>query len=222
MEYYLKFVRKQVLTCLFPVRIDQTFYGPKIGKVRDAMEQGTPQAIGTVNQQESPYWTLQTMLSCGTQSERMQIRLFPGGRFHWKLGRLQVYVRRSIVHFRKPNICANFVVMQETSSCFAWLHRSRNHIGRQQSSNGYPVRSLWDTVIDVSEPLARGDPQLCPKQRHLCRLPQRHFLLRQERRDALGSAHSSATQRDVTRVVRDRAESIDGQSHCQDAKHVQR
>ena len=45
-------------------------------------------------------------------------------------------------------------------------------------------------------PMSRGP------LRDLCRLPQRHFLLRQERRDALGSAHSG-----VTRVACDWAES---------------
>ena len=30
--------------------------------------------------------------------------------------------------------------------------------------DGLPALSLWDTVIDVLEPSARGDPQQCPKQ----------------------------------------------------------
>ena len=57
---------------------------------------------------------------------------------------------------RKPNICAYFMVLQETDNCVAWQHRSRKYLMRCQTAKGRDPRSEWDTVIDVLE-------QHCPK-----------------------------------------------------------
>ena len=64
----------------------------------------------------------------------------------------------TIVHIRKPKMCACFMIWEEAASCFAKQHRSRNHIIRCRSVNGRDPR------IDVPEPRARGDPQQCPNE----------------------------------------------------------
>ena len=87
----------------------------------------------------------------------------------WQTGNLRQ--EQYIVYIRKPNMFANFVVVHETNSFFAWQHRSRNCFLRSRSSNGRdPGKSVWDTVIGVLESLPLGDPQQCLKQRK----PKKH------------------------------------------------
>ena len=43
--------------------------------------------------------------------------------------------------FGSQTFCANFVVMQETNSCFTWQHRSRDYLMGCRSSNGWDPRT---------------------------------------------------------------------------------
>ena len=90
----------------------------------------------------------------GNNSKRMQVRPISGCRFRWRPDRSQTYVRRSIVHSRKPNICAYFMAMQETNS---YSHSSTEadivSLDARLRMDGIHALILWETV-----------PQQSPKQ----------------------------------------------------------
>ena len=111
------------------------------GKTCDDMEQSMRQTMSKTNQLCSPYLKLLTMLSCWKHSKRMQMKPFSGCRFRWRLDRVQVYVRRSIVHVRKPNCCVYFVVMSSKTAGFAWQSRCMVH--DKNRADGSDVDVQW-------------------------------------------------------------------------------
>ena len=73
-----------------------------LGKTCDEMEQGMRQVNGQTCQLYSSHWKLQKTMSCWQQSKWLKIKPVQRRRFRCRPDRLQVYIKKSIVHFRKP------------------------------------------------------------------------------------------------------------------------
>ena len=78
---------------------------------------------------------------CGKHSRTMQSRIVPRLWFCMRHRRLEVNIRINSVHFRKPNICANAVDVQETDFSFTKFYRIWNHFSRCRFTHGPYSRS---------------------------------------------------------------------------------
>ena len=111
------------------------------GQISDDTEQCMPSASGKTNEMRSPYWELQTRLSCWKQSKNANEGFF---RMLLSLGDLtdsKSTSRGVWCFFGNQIICASFMVLQETDNCAAWQHRSRKYLMRCQSAKGRDPRS---------------------------------------------------------------------------------
>ena len=59
----------------------------------------------------------------------------------WRPWRLEINIRRNFVHFRKPNICAKKLDVQETDFCFTQFYRSWGDLSRCRFMHGWDSRS---------------------------------------------------------------------------------
>ena len=81
----------------------------------------------------------------------MQVGTVPRHWFCRRPWRFKINIRRTPMHFRKSNICANELDVQETNFSFTQFYRSWNHFSRCRFTHGRYSRSLslWDLVIEV-------------------------------------------------------------------------
>ena len=89
------------------------------------------QTLGAVDLVRSSYKWIPAILLCGKHSTSMQIRIVSRLRFC-----------RNSVHFRKSNICASGLDLQETNLSFTKLNRSLNHFSRCRFRHGWNSR-IW-------------------------------------------------------------------------------
>ena len=81
------------------------------------------------------------ILLCGKHSTTMQIRIVPRLWFCRRRRRLEVNIRRNLVHFRKPNICAKELDVQETDLSVTQFYGSWSHLSRCRFTHGRHSRS---------------------------------------------------------------------------------
>ena len=86
----------------------------------------------------------------GTHSTTMQIRIVSRFWFCVRLWRLKINIRWTLMHFRKSNICANKLYVQETDISLTQLNRSWGSFsGCRFTLDGIPALDLRDLVIEV-------------------------------------------------------------------------
>ena len=87
----------------------------------------------------SSYMWRQTILVCGKHSITIQIRIVSRLWFCRRPWRLEVNIRWNIVHFRKSNICAKKLDVQETDTSFTQLNGS--HFSWCRFTHGWNFRA---------------------------------------------------------------------------------
>ena len=87
----------------------------------------------------SHMWS-QTILSCGKHCQTIQRRIVLGLRFCRWPRRFRINIGRNLMHFRKPNICASQLDVQETDLRFTQFYGSWNDLSRCRFTHGWDSR----------------------------------------------------------------------------------
>ena len=88
------------------------------------MDKNMRQALSTFDFLHSSHKWIQTILSCGKHSTTLQIGIISRFWFCRRSRRLKINIRWTPMHFRKSNICANKLDVQETDISLTQLNRS--------------------------------------------------------------------------------------------------
>ena len=87
------------------------------------------------------YTWIQTMLLCRKHDTTMKIRIVSRLWFCRRPSRLKINIRWTLMHFRKSNICANKLDVQETDISLTELNRSWNYFSWCKFTHGRNSRA---------------------------------------------------------------------------------
>ena len=103
------------------------------------------QTCSAFDLQHSSHMLIHTKLLCGKHGTTMQIRIVSRFWFCGRPWRLKINIRKTLMHFRKSNICTNKLDVQETDISLTQLDRSWTYF----SVDWILALDLWDLVIEV-------------------------------------------------------------------------
>ena len=109
------------------------------------------QTLGAFDLTHSSYKWIPVILLCGKHGTPMQIRIVSRPWFCRRPWRLKINIKKNSLHFRKPNLCANKLDVQETD--FSLTHSSTEaeliSLDAGLRMDGIPALDLWDLAIEI-------------------------------------------------------------------------
>ena len=100
------------------------------------MDKILSQTLGAFHPSHSSYKWIAAILLCGKDSTTLQIRIVSGLWVCRRLWRLKVNIRWNSLHFRKQNICANKLDVQETDLSFTLFNGCWSNFSRCRFTYG--------------------------------------------------------------------------------------
>ena len=94
------------------------------------------QTISKIDFLHSSHVWIQSILLRGKHSTTMQIRIVPRFWFCGRPWRFKMNIRWTLMHFRKTNICANNLDVQQTDISLAQLNRSWTYFSGCRFTHG--------------------------------------------------------------------------------------
>ena len=134
-----------VLECLYLSRIGRPdiLWSEPTCSCGNKVDKSLWQTFGTFDPIYSLYTWIQTILQCWKHSTTMQIRIVSRFWFCTRPWRLKINIRRTLVQFRKSNICVKKLDVQETDISLTQFYRSRSHFTRCRFRHGWDSRSRF-------------------------------------------------------------------------------
>ena len=108
------------------------------------------QTFSTLDLVHSSHTWVPTILLCGKHSTTMRIRIVSRPWFCRRPWSLKVNIRWNSVHFRKANICANKLDVQETDYSFTQFNGSWSYFSWCRFTHGWNSRSRSLGISDWS------------------------------------------------------------------------
>ena len=144
LENCLQFALSLWNACTWLVLDDQLVVRKQTCSCSHEMDWSLWQTCSAFDLQHSSHMLIHTKLLCGKHGTTMQIRIVSRFWFCGRPWRLKINIRKTLMHFRKSNICTNKLDVQETDISLTQLDRSWTYF----SVDWILALDLWDLVIE--------------------------------------------------------------------------